>query len=111
MTMIDFWLGGSSVFTLGLVWKASDLHTKLKNLLSNDLKTNKRINTHEKELNHISEALNRTFAPKDYVYEHFVTNYNHKSSVNVIEEKLLSEVKHMNDNLQRIYSLIEKKET
>lgn len=98
-----------AIFILGLIWKASQNHFQLKELTENDEKNKKRINTLEITQLKIVEALDRTYAQKEFVYEVFITRKEHDTSMERLEEKLVTEMTHMNTTLEKICKIIESK--
>ena len=106
---IKSWMIAISIFILGLVWKASDSHSKINILVENDETNKKRINALDKEQTKIVEALDRSFVSRELVYANFVTMENHAIAMKHLEEKLISKIDHSNDLLTRICETLEKK--
>lgn len=102
------------IFILGLIWKASQNHFQTKELTENDEKNKERINELEDHKLKITEALERTYAPKEFVYEVFITRREHDDAMKNLEEKLVTQMTHMNEalvstnkTLEKIHAVIE----
>jgi cell division protein FtsI/penicillin-binding protein 2 len=96
------------IFILGLIYKAILNHIQTKKLNENDKEKTKRIGDLETEQLKITEALDRTFAPKEFVYEVFITRKEHNESLERLEEKLVIQMTHMNEALKNTNSTLEK---
>ena len=113
--VIDGWMITLSIFILGLVWKAATSHNSSKELgrqvvvlREDDTKSKNRINKLEEEQIRIIEALERSYASKELVYGNFVTSKDHGLAMSRLEEKLVAEMKHMNETLQQIRNALQK---
>lgn len=105
--VIEGGLVALAIFILGLVWKASTSHFQIKVLVENDDKNKERINELETTQLKITEALDRTYATEKFVYEVFITRKEHGDSMERLEEKLIAEMTHMNETLEKIRKIIE----
>lgn len=115
--IIDGWMITLSIFILGLVWKASTAHSSVKSLkdenktlIKNDTANKERINELDTNQIKIIEALERTYATEKFVYEVFITRREHGDSMERLEEKLVTEMSHMNETLEKICNIIEKRD-
>ena len=106
--VIESGIATVSISILGLIWKASDLHAKLKVLVDNDKLTKERVNNLADESIRITEALDRSFVSRELVYSNFMTIKAHEDSMIRLEEKLVTEMAHMNESLSRLCDSVEK---
>lgn len=97
-----------SIFILGLIWHASNKNYEVKELMEHDYTNKKRLNALEKEQIKMEQALERTFATEHFVYEAFITRKEHTDTVERLEEKLMSEMRHMNISLNKLVEIVEK---
>ncbi len=97
-----------TIFILGLIWKVAQSHFTISELSENDEINKERINGLEKTQLKIVEALDRTYATEKFVYEIFITRREHNESMERLEEKLVTEMTHMNATLDKICKIIEK---
>jgi len=107
---MTFELGGLvtlAVFILGLIWKVAQGHFTIKELSDNDELNKGRINKLEKSELRMTEALDRTYATEKFVYDVFITRKEHDTSMERLEEKLVTEMHHMNTTLEKICKIIE----
>lgn len=105
--IVEGWMITLSIFILGLIWKAALDHFQIRNQKENDEKNKERINKLETTQLKMVEALERTYATEKFVYEVFITRREHGDSMERLEEKLVSEMSHMNETLEKICKIIE----
>jgi hypothetical protein len=95
-----------AIFILGLIWNAASAYFTISGLKSGDLKNKERINHLEVEQLRMVEALERTYATEKFVYNAYVTRKEHTQSMERLEEKLLIEMRHINEALTSISKAI-----
>ncbi len=95
-----------SIFIIGLIWNSAISHFTIGRLRDGDIKNKARINLIETAQLKMIEALERTYATEKFVYNAYVTRREHNESMERLEEKLLTEMKHMNETLTKISNII-----
>jgi len=106
---IEGWMITLTIFILGLIWKVALSHFTLVRLEKNDEVNKLRINSMEKTQLKMIEALERTYATQEFAYDVFITRKEHDTAQNSLEEKLVSEMGHLNKTLDKISKIIEDK--
>jgi hypothetical protein len=106
MSEVDGSMLTAALSIFGLIGKAAIDHWKIATLEKNDIKNKDRINALEDEKIKVTEALDRTFATREYVQEYFVTRRQHEENIRHIEEKLLARMDNIAGAVEMIYSVI-----
>jgi hypothetical protein len=106
MSAIDGSMLTAALSILILISKAAIDHWKIATLEKNDAKNKERLNALEDEKIKVTEALDRTFATREYVQEYFVTRRQHEENLRHIEEKLLSRMDNIAGAVEMVYSAL-----